>query len=241
MAYANQFLKIFDVPGSKKDFILGESYKESHLNEIELLSWNWGVTDPSVPTGPPAENVGEDTKTKAKVDAKKSDHQGQSGPRPAQLTFTKTLDRSTTRLLNAMNNGEVFPSAVLAMEDAYKDSPYPFDLKIILSKVYVVSFGLDGSGGDAGVTFSENWVLTYEEIKFEYRWKTTNAGPIPAFFKMPADSDQGPSQKAPKTATEKASAAEEQFDAMAKKKGWINPADMEEFVNAWAKKKGLIK
>jgi type VI protein secretion system component Hcp len=240
MAYANQFLKIFDVPGSKKDFVLGESYKESHLNEIELISWNWGVTDPAVPTGPPADKVDGDKKTKTKAETK-SDHQGQNDPRPAQLTFTKTLDRSTTRLLSAMNNGEVFPSAVLAMEDAYKDSPYPFDLKIILSKLYVVSFSLDGNGGDAGVSFSENWVVTYEEIKFEYRWKTTNAGPIPATFKMPPDSDQGPSQKAPPTAADKASKEEEQLDALAKKKGWINPADMEEFVNSWAKKKGLIK
>jgi type VI protein secretion system component Hcp len=240
MAQSNQFLKILDASESVEFFVWGESYNHKHLNEIELLGWNWGVVDPAVSTGAPAVKADEDSKFKAKS---KGDRESQSGPRPSQLTFTKTLDRSTTRLLNAMNTGEIFPFAYLSTEEVFEDetSHRPFDLQIVLTKLFVVSLSLQGNSESAGVSFGESWVVGYEDISFVYQWKELNRGAIPAIFKMQPDSDEGPSQKAPNTPAEKASVAREEFDDLAKKNDWVKRSDMEEYFNTWAKKKGLLK
>jgi type VI protein secretion system component Hcp len=260
MAQSNQFLKIIDVSMSPEYFVWGESYNSKHLNEIELVSWDWSVADPSVSTKSSTGKTDLTTKAPTK---KQSDEAGDGSPRPSQFSFTKTLDRSTTRLLGAMNTGEVFPFAYLAIEDAYEGAEFPFDLQITLTKVVVISNTLQATAETAGVSFSEKWTINYEDIKFVYLWKTLDKGnvssvigtrpnlhslpkklvsiPVIAEFKMQPDSDQGPSEKAPLSTSEKASREKEKFEDLAKKNDYVKSSDMEAYINNWAKKKGLIK
>jgi type VI protein secretion system component Hcp len=260
MAQSNQFLKIKDVSMSPEFFVWGESYNTKHLNEIELISWDWSVADPSVSTKPPVTKSDQASKPQLK---RQSDEMGDGSPRPSQFTFTKTLDRSTTRLLGAMNTGEIFPHACLSIEDSYEAAEFPFDLRITFTNILIVSSSLQATAETAGVSFSEKWTINYENIEFKYLWKTPSKDiisstlgirrdprliaknlvtiPVTAEFKMRPDSDQGPSEKAPLSAAEKASSERDRFDELARKNEYVKVTDMEDYVDSWAKKKGLIK
>src|SRR5579885_539810 len=111
MAKATQFLRFADDRGALA--VRGESFDEEHLNEIDITGWNWDVEDPAVPKpAPKGSSTGP-----AKPDASKSNG-GESDrrPKPSKLTFSKFTDRSTTRLLLAMDRGEIFPKVVLTIE-----------------------------------------------------------------------------------------------------------------------------
>jgi type VI protein secretion system component Hcp len=264
MAQALQFLRIHDVPGNKVSFVLGESFNKAHPNEIELVGWNWDVSDPAVPTGTSKPKVEENSKSKPKA---KSDSQGDTAPRPSQFTFTKTLDRSTPRLLNAMNSGEAFPEAFLYIEDSYEKSPYPFSLTIKFDKLVVMKLSLGGNAETAGVSFTESWTVTYKDIKFSYKLRPNDLGligkiieridnpvvnkskklledpkgTIDSEFRMPPDADQILSNRVPPTAREKAETEQERMEEFSKKNDFLKSADLDNLLNAWAKKKGLIK
>jgi type VI protein secretion system component Hcp len=249
MAQANIFLKICEDAKSDEHFVLGESYNSRHSNEIELTSWDWSVADAAVASPVPVSKSTDLSKRRGignsgANDKKKNNLESDSGPKPSQIKFAKTLDRSTTRLLSAMDSGRMFPKALLMIEDAYFkdtssidayiDSPDPFRLTITLTEVHIVSASLDGTAEAAGVSFTESWTLDYKSLSFEYE-------NIKDTVVRPANATEGTSERAPQTASEKSVVVEEQFDVLAKKKGLVKPAEMEEYFNVWAKKRGLIK
>ena len=210
MAKSSQFLKIKDKNGG---FVEGECYDEDHLREIDVLSWHWGVEDPAAPAMTPGSKADE-TKTRTKTNGEgESDRR----PKPSRLKFSKATDRSTTRLLGAMDRGEIFPLAVLTIEEKYEEAPLPFFMQVELTDVFVVDFKWHATAEDAGMTFGEDWELNYSDIHFKYHWRGGAAGWIQQKFVRPPDAIDGPSKKAPLSPAEQKALDQEKFKENAKK------------------------
>lgn len=199
MAKASQFLKIIDQSHNQVE---GECYDEKHLREIDIKAWSWGVEDPAAPKMGPKSDEGVKSKGSAE---RESDRK----PSPAIFEFSKATDRSTTRLLGAMDKGEIFQKVVLTVEEQYKESPMPFHLEVEMTEVFVVDFKWRANAEGAGMSFDEDWQFNYSDISFSYK---APRGVIPAHFNRPPDSTEGASKKAPKTAAEKEAEERERFD-----------------------------
>ena len=211
MAKSNQFLKIFAKNGGSVE---GECYDEKHLREIDLLSWHWDVEDPAVPK---SSTKGEDKdKSKAKP---KGDAAGESDrkPKPSKFAFSKATDRSTTRLLGAMDKGEIFPRALLTIEERYEESPLAFYMEVELTDVIVVDFKWHGTAEGAGSSFNEDWELNYSNIEFRYHWRQGEKGWIHQQFDRPPDAADGSSIKSPLSAAEKNAMDTERIKGVVKK------------------------
>lgn len=122
---------------------------------------------------------------------------------PEVFTFSKQTDRSTTRLMTAMDNGMFFSSAKLVIEEQFEAAPHPFYLEIRFDDAFLVGFNWSAAASGAGRTFDETWKLNYSKIYFDYNWRGGNASKIPAEFVKPPDSASTASKKSPQTEAEK--------------------------------------
>jgi type VI protein secretion system component Hcp len=116
MAKASQFLNLVDKKG---EMVRGECIDARHLNEIIITAWNWHAEDPAaVKKKSATKSDSEAAKVKTKVGS-----QGETGDsiKPSPFGISKPTDRSTVRLLNAMDSGEIFPTATLVIEEEFKD------------------------------------------------------------------------------------------------------------------------
>jgi type VI protein secretion system component Hcp len=213
MAKTNIFLRITDRNGG---FVLGESYDLEYLAAIDLTSWGWSVNDPAVentgnasnPDNPAAASNGR-SRNRNEVDSGGGESKK---PKPSSLTITKFTDRSTTRLLGAMDRGEVFPLAVLSIKERFEDSPLPFEMQIVLTDVFVMDFKWNISAESAGMTMKEDWELNYGKIAFAYHWRGGIAGWLESDFEKPADSNPEPSRRVPTTKAEIEDKKDADFD-----------------------------
>jgi type VI secretion system secreted protein Hcp len=133
---AAMFLKI--------DGIDGESQDASHANEIDVLSFSFGVTqtisDPSGGGG------------------------GAGKATFADISFSKRLDKASPKLYEACASGKHIAQAILTLRrDGEKGVEY---YKVTLSDVLVSSISTGGSAGDAVPT--ETLSLNYTRIEWEY-------------------------------------------------------------------------
>jgi len=141
---ADMFIKIDDIKGESSD--------DKHKDEIEVLSWNWGVTQ----SGTMHQGTG-----------------GGAGKANVQdLTFTKLVDKSTPNLVRFACNGKHLGTAVLTVRKAAGDSPLEY-VKITLTNVIVTSVNLGGTGG---VLLSETVSLNFAQVKLEYTPQKTKGG-----------------------------------------------------------------
>ena len=128
----------------KIESLAGESVDKTHAGEIDVLAWNWGVSNAG------SAHVG-----------------GGAGAGKASvqdLSFTKFTDKATPNLLIASCNGKHFASAVLVIRKA-GETPLEY-LKFTLTEVMVTSVSLGGSGGDDRLM--ENVTLNFAAMKVEY-------------------------------------------------------------------------
>ena len=136
----DQFIKIGSLKGEAKD--------KAHKDEIDVLSWNWGLS-----------NSG-------------SAHQGGgagAGKVNVQdLSFTKWIDKSSCDLMLACCNGKHFDEAHLVVRKA-GESPLEY-LKIKMTEVMITSVSTGGSGGDDRLT--ENLTLNFAKVKVAYEEQT---------------------------------------------------------------------
>ncbi len=130
----------------KIDGIQGESQHSKHKDEIDILSWSWGATNPVtiVGTGMSAGKVS-----------------------MSDLTISKRVDKSSPKLLALNVTGAHKDSAILtASKSTGGKSPEDF-LTIKLTEVYVASYQIGGSHGeDVG---SESLSLAYGKIEYDYK------------------------------------------------------------------------
>jgi type VI secretion system secreted protein Hcp len=128
----------------KIDGVEGESVISGHEGEIDILSWSWGMSQSGT-----MHNGGG----------------GGSGRVNIQdISFTKTVDKTSPNLIRACCNGEHFPEAVLLVRKAGKD---PLDyFKVTMSPVLVTSVSTGGSGGDDRLT--ENVSINFAKMQIGY-------------------------------------------------------------------------
>lgn len=133
----DMFVKIGDLKG--------ESVDSKHKDEIDVLSWSWGMNQTGtmhVGTGGGAGKV--------------SVH---------DLSFTKHMDKATPNLMLACCNGKHFPEAKLIVRKAGEEAlEY---LKITMTDVLIANVSTGGSQGEERLT--ENVTLNFAKVKVEYQ------------------------------------------------------------------------
>jgi len=134
VAASDIFLKIGDIKGESQD--------KSHPNEIEVLSWSWGVSGPIA------------------GDAKKTGQPACAQP----LSVSKYLDKATPPLVtNAVLNTTI-PSAKLTIR---RGGAIPFEFLVVdLAGVTVKS--LSNGGSTFGDRMSENLTLGFANATITY-------------------------------------------------------------------------
>ena len=131
------FIKIGDIKG--------ESTDDKHKDQIEVLSWQWGVSN--------AGSMG-------------SGGGGGTGKASfAELHFTHVLDKASPNLAMACANGKHIPDATLTIRKAGEKALDYLVFK--LSDVIVTS--VQQSGHDGGGLPSESVSLQYIKIDQEYK------------------------------------------------------------------------
>lgn len=218
---SSQFLRFTDRPHGGRILVEGECTSSDHDKEIDCNGWDWAVDDPS---------------TKSKKDHKKqlstkgaSAAKGSAGgvgvadhmAALSRFRFSKKTDKSTTQLLGAMNRGEIYPVAVMTMEEEFEASPTRFKLQVILTEVTVVNFDWDVSAADARADMDEKWELNYRTINIRYDWQGKPT--IQSTFTMTAGADEGASEKSPPTTEEQRSKRDKEMEDWAKRSGWKPP------------------
>jgi type VI secretion system secreted protein Hcp len=126
--------------------IKGESAASKHKEEIELLSWSWGASNPTTIVGA-GMSAGKVSMT--------------------DINFTKRVDKSSPKLLELCVTGKHVDDATLyCSKQTGGKTPDDF-LTIKLKEVYVSSFSAGGSSGeDVG---TESFSLTYGSINYDYK------------------------------------------------------------------------
>ena len=123
--------------------IKGESSDDKHKDEIEVLSFSWGVTSLSAPNGP-----------------------GAAAGKPAfrDLSITHTIDKASPLLLNACATGTHLKEATITHRKAGKGQQE----FLIIKMNDVIITGVQ-HGGAGGPTSSETVNLTFAKVDLEYR------------------------------------------------------------------------
>jgi type VI secretion system secreted protein Hcp len=127
--------------------IKGESADDKHKDEIEVLSFSWGVTN--------AATIG-----------------GGGGAGRAtfhDLSFTHTIDKASPRLLQACATGSHLPEATITHRKAGKGQQEFLIIKMNDIIITGVSLADSGAGGT-----SENVTLAFAKIDLEYRPQNPN-------------------------------------------------------------------
>ena len=122
----------------------GESKVSGHEDEIDIIAWDWGMTQSGTM------------------------HRGGGGGAGKvniqDISVTKYIDKATPTLIKMCCNGEHFDEAVLTARKAGKD-PLEY-LKIKMTKVLVSSIATGGSDTDDRST--ENVTLNFKKFEVDY-------------------------------------------------------------------------
>lgn len=134
----------------KLDGVTGESQKDQHKGEIELLSFSWGVTNPT--------NVGTGTGMstgKASV---------------SDFSITKPTDSASGALFKNCCSGKHFNTAVVALQKATGTASGEVYLKYEFDKVMITNISWSGSANSgAGDHPVEHVSFAFENVKVTYK------------------------------------------------------------------------
>lgn len=140
----DSFLKLGDLKG--------ESIVKGFEDQIQLLSWSWGMTQ----SGTTHTGLGG----------------GAGKVNVSDLTLTKYTDSASPNLFSACCTGKHFESAIITMR---KSGGQPLDyLKLTLTDIIVTSVSTGGSGGED--LLSENVSLNFAQFKYEYQPQDAKGG-----------------------------------------------------------------
>lgn len=125
--------------------IKGESQDDKHKDEIEMLSWNWGLSQPgSIGTGGGG---------------------GMGKVSFSDLTFTHYVDKATPNLMKACATGQHIKEAKVTIRKSGK-TPQEF-LLITMSDVFITRVEPSGQSGEAGM--SEIVCMQFGKVDLEYK------------------------------------------------------------------------
>jgi len=132
------------VKGAKHGVIKGESQDAQHKDEIEVLSWSWGMQGkPSMGGGAAA--------------GKASMH---------DLKITKHVDSASTALMLALRTNEPITKAVLTLRKAGK-SQLEY-MKVTIEQGRVMSLTIDGGDSNGTADVVERVTFSFNKIEVEY-------------------------------------------------------------------------
>lgn len=140
----DMFIKIEGIDGESKD--------DAHEDEIDVLSWTFGMTQPGT------FHVG-----------------GGGGAGKVQvqdLSFIHQVDLATPVLMLKCSNGDHIPEAVLTVRKAGKD---PLEYIIITMKKVMVT-SISTAGGSTDGRLFENVTLNFAEISYKYAQQSDEGG-----------------------------------------------------------------
>lgn len=134
----------------KFDGVEGEATHEDHKGEIELLSWQWGLSNSSGIAG------GGSGKGKATL---------------GEMTLSKLYDKASPNLAKKCATGVHFPTVVMTARKSGEGQKDFF--KITMKEVFITSVqNSASSGGD----MMESVSLSYGEIEFSYKAQDAKGG-----------------------------------------------------------------
>lgn len=137
----------------------GESIATGHESEIELLGWNWGVTNQG------SSSVGGGSGT-----GKASFH---------DLSITKYVDKATATILSNCAKGNHFTTGTLTCRKVGGDTPLEY-MTIKMEQVFVSGVQHSGSPGDELTV--ESVTLNFAEVDVTYKPQSAQgaaAGSVP--------------------------------------------------------------
>ena len=132
------------IKGAKHGLIKGESQDAQHKDEIEVLSWSWGMQ------GKPSLGGGA-------ASGKASVH---------DLKITKRVDSASTALMLALRTNEPITKAVLTLRKAGK-SQLEY-MKVTIEQGRVMSLTIDGGDNDGTADVLERVTFSFNKIEVEY-------------------------------------------------------------------------
>ena len=154
----------------KIDDLVGDSLDEKHPNEIQVLSWSWGLSQ----SGSTHAASG-----------------GGSGKVNVQdLTFMKNIDTTTTNLIKMCCSGNHFKQALLTVRKAGGKAAVEY-LKIKMQDLIISNISTGGSGGSDLIT--ESVTLNFAKVSLDYtpQDKTGAAGSVmSAAWNIPVNNDK---------------------------------------------------
>ena len=140
MAQRDMFLRI---EGSRQGLVRGESLDKSHIGEIDVMSWSWGMDSPGdafgLPTG----------RTHMEL-----------------LRVSKRVDSATTALMSALRNNEVIRKAVLTVRKAGDEALAYLTITVENARL-VHQRVMGGEGADSSI-LSEELALSFQKVTVEY-------------------------------------------------------------------------
>jgi type VI secretion system secreted protein Hcp len=139
--YGDMFLL---VKGAKSGLIKGESHDSAHADEIDVLSWSWGMQAQSTLGGGVATG-------KAIV---------------RELKVVKRVDSASTALMAALRSNELITKAVLTLRKAGK-SPLEF-LKITIEQGRVTGLTIEAGDSGGSPDVFEDLTFSFNKISVEY-------------------------------------------------------------------------
>lgn len=133
------------VKGAKSGPIKGESQDTVHADEIDIVSWSWGMESRS--------SLGGGTATGRAI--------------VRELKVVKRVDSASTPLMSALRSNEIITKAVLTVRKAGK-TPLEY-LKITIEQGRVTGLTLEAGDDDRGSPIvTENVVFSFNKITVEY-------------------------------------------------------------------------
>src|SRR5579862_2665486 len=128
--------------------IQGESNSAAHPNEIEFVSFSWGLSNPAVRSAQGGTSKG------GKVTIN-------------EISVVKHTDKSTPLLFNAIASAQKFPKAVLSLSKSTGGKKPEDYLTITLTNAYISSLQL--SSPSVGAMGTETIVLNFQKIDMDYK------------------------------------------------------------------------
>ena len=143
---ADVFLSIV---GKKQGPLKGECRAVGHVDDINVLTWQWGMSAPSA--------VGTTQATRRRV------HEA--------LIVTKQLDSASTKLMSALAVNEELKSVTLSLRKAGDHKDDFFSIKLELGRVSSLHVESDGGGGVHEVV-----KFAFQKIEVTYQPQLTAGG-----------------------------------------------------------------
>lgn len=141
---SDMFIKIGDIKGESQD--------DAHKDEIDVLGWAWGMSNPGSAVKP-----------------------GSSSAPPSfqDFSFVHHVDLASPSLMLACCDGKHYPEARLTVRSS-GEKPLEY-LKITMNDLIITSVSSGGSGGEERP--SETVTLNFAKVKVEYQQQDRDGSP----------------------------------------------------------------